>query len=82
MRMYKLDATYVGLVAFHGIFKFVYLSITYNIAGYGVAVLYRMRILYHTRMVYTICVYGYGITVRVWYNNYTRMVSYFIPYAL
>ena len=32
--------------------------------------------LYHTRMVHTICVYAYGITIRVWYGllYHTRMV--------
>ena len=32
-------------------------------------VLYHMRILYHTRMVHTICVYAYGTTIRVWYGK-------------
>ena len=30
-------------------------------------VLYHMRILYHTRMVHTICVYAYGTTIRVFF---------------
>ena len=38
-----------------------------------VAVLYHMRILYHTRMVHTICVYAYGTTIRVWYSNSYHM---------
>ena len=35
----------------------------------SVYVLYHMRILYHTRMVHTICVYAYGTTIRVWYGK-------------
>ena len=41
-------------------------------------VLYHMRILYHTRMVHTICVYAYGTTIRVRYNH-TRMVRKIVP---
>ena len=38
---------------------------TVELVNSRVTVLYRMRILYHMRMVHAICVYAYGITVRV-----------------
>ena len=43
----------------------------------------RTSILYRTRMVHTIRVYAYGMTVRVWYGYLyrTRMVWLFVPYA-
>ena len=47
---------------------FIYVTKLYGVHSMGV--------LYHTRMVHTICVYAYGITIRVWYGllYHTRMV--------
>ena len=47
-----------------------YITVTADpILVLGCIVLYHMRILYHTRMVHTICVYAYGTTIRVWYGK-------------
>ena len=48
--------------------KFVLCGIRNKQTSYS-DVLYHMRILYHTRMVHTICVYAYGTTIRVWYGK-------------
>ena len=37
------------------------------------AVVYRTSILYRTRMVHTVRVYAYGMTVRVWYGYLYHM---------
>ena len=35
--------------------------------------MYHTRISYRTRMVHTVCVYSYGMTVRIWYGYLYHM---------